>query len=107
MTAKKTEAVKNNSSDQPGEGENAGRNEFTDRAVESRTGLPSYQINNQIYQSDQLVQTRYRILSDRSIQIQASIHLIHLIFLIQRAATLELPDHPFVPAPKREALSKE
>jgi hypothetical protein len=60
-----------------------------------RPGLPSDQINNQIYQSDQ------------SIQIQASIHLIYLIFLAQRAATLELPDHPFVPAPQREALSKK
>jgi hypothetical protein len=33
-TVKKAEAVKNNGSDQPGEGGNAGRNEFTDRAVE-------------------------------------------------------------------------
>ncbi|KAH6985344.1 hypothetical protein EDB80DRAFT_223978 [Ilyonectria destructans] len=35
-TAKKIEAAKNNGSDQPGEGENAGGNEFTDKAVESR-----------------------------------------------------------------------
>src|SRR6478735_9464179 len=63
-------------------------------------GQPSNQINNPIYQSDQSIQIRYRILSDQSTQIQASIHLIYLIFLAQRGATLELPDHPFVPAPQ-------
>jgi hypothetical protein len=35
-TAKKTETAKKNDSDEPGEGENAGGNEFTDRAVESQ-----------------------------------------------------------------------
>ncbi|KAJ0125824.1 hypothetical protein HZ326_31072 [Fusarium oxysporum f. sp. albedinis] len=36
------------------------------------SGLPSDQINNQIYQSDQSIQIRYGILSDQSIQIQRS-----------------------------------
>jgi hypothetical protein len=81
--------------------------QFSTRPRPPTPGQPSDQINNQIYQSDQSIQIRYRTLSDQSTQIQASIHLIYLIFLAQRVATLELPDHPFIPAPQREALSKK
>jgi hypothetical protein len=70
-------------------------------------GLPSDQINNQIYQSDQSIQIRSGISSDQSIQIQASIHLIYLIFLAKRAVTLELPDHLYAPTPESKALSEK
>jgi hypothetical protein len=50
----------------------------------SLSGLPSDQINNQIYQSIQSIQIKYHILTDQSIQIQASMHLIYLISLERR-----------------------
>lgn len=68
------------------------------------SGLPSDQFNNQIYQSDQSIQIRYRILSDQSTQIQASIHLTSLGW---GAATLDTPDYPYVPAPERVALPEK
>jgi hypothetical protein len=43
---------------------------FSSRSELVTAGLPSDQINNQIYQSDQSIQIRYGILSDQSIQIQ-------------------------------------
>jgi hypothetical protein len=64
-----------------------------------RAGLPS----DQIYQSDQSIQIRYEISSDQSIQTQASVHLIYL----NGAATLEPPDHLYVPAPERVALPEK
>jgi hypothetical protein len=51
---------------------------YTNDWVNSLPGLPSDQINNQIYQSDQSIQIRYEISSDQSIQTQASVHLIYL-----------------------------
>ncbi|KAH7462854.1 hypothetical protein FOMA001_g18404 [Fusarium oxysporum f. sp. matthiolae] len=50
----------------------------SDEEVLPSAGLPSDQINNQIYQSIQSIQIKYGILTDQSIQTQASVHLIYL-----------------------------
>jgi hypothetical protein len=62
-----------------------------------RAGLPSDQINNQIYQSIQSIQIKYGILTDQSIQTQVSVHLIYLISLERKMTTLELSDYPYFP----------
>ena len=54
----------------------------------NNAALPSDQINNQIYQSDQSIQFRYGFLSDQSDQIQRAYDLIYLISLTIMAGHL-------------------